>query len=327
MLAAEFVKAGHTVRIVTSTPEGPDVLDQCDIYRNPRAITLIKLHHWADVVFHNNITLTWAWPLCLIRRPLVSAVHISVEAGHKDKLGILKLVKLFILKRIAVIAPSHYLARTQPFSPTVIPNAFDAMSFSKSPYLSANRDPARIAFVGRLIPEKGLHVLLEAMAECKSKGTEFSLDVIGDGPALNTSQFLANQLGVGNKVEFHGSLSAPQVAVVLHQSRYLVVPSTGTESFGIVALEGIASGCQVICSDIGGLPEAVGSAGWLVPPGSAAALRDLLLGLANNSISPISPEHLEAHVRQFEPSQMAASYLDILANATRKISEVDGVEA
>lgn len=325
MLAVEFVKAGHSVHIVTTTPDGPDELDQCYIHRNPRAVTLVKLHRWADVVFHNNITLTWAWPLLIFRRPLVSAVHISVEAGYNDKFGVFKKIKLLILKRIAVIAPSHYLAMTQPFSATVIPNAFDATSFHFESSPLAIRNPDRIAFVGRLIPEKGLDVLLEAMTKCKVAGKEFSLEVIGDGPALESSRSLADRLGLGDKVTFHGSLSAPQVATILQTSHYMVVPSTGTESFGVVALEGIASGCQVLCSDIGGLPEAVGSAGWLFPPGSAEALQDLLLGLAEESITPRSPEHLEAHTRQFEPSQMAASYLDVLINATGKNPRINGV--
>ena len=81
---------------------------------------------------------------------------------------------------------------------------------------------------------------------------------------------MSNQLT--ESVDFLGNLSPDGVANALRSASCLVIPSDWGESFGLVAIEGIACGCHVIGSNDSGLPEAVGQAGVVVEKGSAAAL-------------------------------------------------------
>lgn len=317
VLAREFSRQGHQVRIITSTPQGSDRVDDCNVYRCPNVAELIKLHLWADVVFHNNITLTWAWPLLLIKKPFVSAAHVNVAPGSNDPLGILSAIKIRLLQKCPVIVPSSYLALNEPYEATVVPNAYDPTIF----YMNSEFEPKekyRIAFVGRIVSEKGLHILLRALAECMDSPFPFILDVVGDGPERSASEALAKKLHLENSVIFHGSLPATKVAHILRKAEFQVIPSTWNEPFGVVALEGIACGCQVIYSDIGGLPEATGSVGWPFKTGSYRALRDVLLGLANSSNTFHPASDLATHVAPFTPSRMAEGYLQVIQKAASK---------
>ena len=92
------------------------------------------------------------------------------------------------------------------------------------------------------------------------------LILIGDGPDAARARQLAETLGVADRVSFTGVLDG--VADVLCAANLLLLPSE-TESFGLVALEAMASGVPVIASDVGGLPEVVehGVTGFLAPVG------------------------------------------------------------
>ena len=113
-------------------------------------------------------------------------------------------------------------------------------------------------FIGRLSVEKGLDVLVKAVALLD----KIKIDVYGTGPleALVSAASGLTSLG------FH-----PQSALInrLHQVVYLVMPSTGIESFGLVAIEAFSCGTPVIASRHGSLAEIIehGKTGLLVKPG------------------------------------------------------------
>src|ERR1017187_3317126 len=75
ILAARFNDAGHEVLLVTQTPG--TILDNgaFQIIRRPSSRALWNAVRWADIVFHNNISLRFAWPLLILRRPWVIAHH------------------------------------------------------------------------------------------------------------------------------------------------------------------------------------------------------------------------------------------------------------
>jgi N-acetyl-alpha-D-glucosaminyl L-malate synthase BshA len=92
------------------------------------------------------------------------------------------------------------------------------------------------------------------------------LILVGDGPDAGLARQLASDLGVAEWVTFTGVVDG--VAQLLQEANLLLLPSQ-TESFGLVALEAMASGVPVIASDVGGLPEVVehGVTGFLAPLG------------------------------------------------------------
>lgn len=138
----------------------------------------------------------------------------------------------------------------------------------------------RIGYVGRLEHHKGVHVLLRAV----SGQAGWALDIVGSGPRAPDLVRLADELGIGEAVTFHGSVGHDQLPGLYRRLDVLVVPSLPTrrwcEQFCRVAVEAMASGVPVVASASGALPEVVGDAGLLVEPGDATALRRVLTILA-----------------------------------------------
>jgi len=95
--------------------------------------------------------------------------------------------------------------------------------------------------------------------------------LVGDGPEYGKTRALVESLGLEQSVRFVGVVD--EVAPVLKAADLLLLPSE-TESFGLVALEAMASGVPVVASDVGGLPEVVehGVSGYLAPVGDVQAM-------------------------------------------------------
>lgn len=153
--------------------------------------------------------------------------------------------------------------------------------------------PLRLVFLGNLIPRKGLHTLIAALAQLP-KGS-VRLAVIGD-PTV-APRYAARcrrqveRLGLMEVVTFRGLLAEADVAAMLAQAQVLVVPST-YEGFGMAYLEGMGYGLPAVAGRYGGASAVVtdGENGFLITPGDVAALtaaltrlvedRDLLLRLS-----------------------------------------------
>jgi glycosyltransferase involved in cell wall biosynthesis/GT2 family glycosyltransferase len=141
------------------------------------------------------------------------------------------------------------------------------------------RDAAavRVGYVGRLAPHKGVAVLLDAVAG----DPRLVLRLAGGGPSEAELRSRVVELGIGGRVEFTGFLDQAALPAFYRGLDVLAVPSVPTpgwlEQFGRVAVEAMACGVPVVASDTGALPDVVGGAGVLVPPGDAAALRDALV--------------------------------------------------
>jgi glycogen(starch) synthase len=136
-----------------------------------------------------------------------------------------------------------------------------------------NPRPA-IAFLGRLVSTKGVHVLLEAAAQLLD--LDFELKIIGDGPERGRLEVKANALGLEDRVTFLGFLDQSGVEKTVREAKAVVMPSLGGEVFGLAALENMFRGKLLIVSEIGALTEVVGDSGLTFPAGDAKALADRL---------------------------------------------------
>lgn len=148
-----------------------------------------------------------------------------------------------------------------------------------------------VAFLGRLVPEKGVDTLLQAAALLRSAGStgcDIRVRIIGDGPAKASLQALAADLDLASAVEFVASMPPVQVAATLCDLDALVLPSRTTsvwkEQLGRVLLEAMASGVPVVGSDSGAIPEVIGDAGIIFPEGNATALANCLAQLHGDRI-------------------------------------------
>jgi glycosyltransferase involved in cell wall biosynthesis len=177
--------------------------------------------------------------------------------------------------------PIRYRARCIPMLENgVEPHTFAAAPWPAPPTTLA---PLRILFVGRLVPFKGLAMLLEAIARVRSE-FPVRLDVIGDGPMAPIWSADAARLGLGNVVNFHGARQLDEVASAMRSAHVLCLPSI-RESGGSVLLEAMASARAVIAVAFGGPAEIVDeSVGRAIAPngveaviaGFADALRDIV---------------------------------------------------
>jgi glycosyltransferase involved in cell wall biosynthesis len=138
-----------------------------------------------------------------------------------------------------------------------------------------------VGFAGRLIPEKGVDVLLRAFESVVRTLPEARLLIAGDGPAREELEALARSLSVGERVSFLGRVPRERLERSLSAVWVQVVPSRWAEPFGLVAAEAMMRGTAVIASETGGLVDIVeeGNTGHLVPPGDVTALADKLLEL------------------------------------------------
>ena len=123
-------------------------------------------------------------------------------------------------------------------------------------------DPLAIGFVGRLVPERGLDVLLKA---CVRLYGAWTLTVAGTGPEQEELEALAERLGIASRVTWLGGVPRAELATLWPRLDCLVVPSrttaTWVETYPTQALEAMGHGVTVVASDSGALPESVGKAG------------------------------------------------------------------
>ena len=141
--------------------------------------------------------------------------------------------------------------------------------------------PFRIGYVGRLVPEKGLMDVIEALHRC-ARPIDFEL--LGDGPERARLVARAAELGLAGRVRLIASRDAAGVAAFMSSLDALVLMSRTTrtwkEQFGRVIMEAHACGVPVIGSSSGSIPKVVGSGGWIVPEGDSGTLATLLDRLA-----------------------------------------------
>ncbi len=140
--------------------------------------------------------------------------------------------------------------------------------------------PARFVFVGRLTELKGFQWLLRAAALCRQS---FFIDVVGEGD-LAAARRLAADLGLSERICYHGWLPRATSDAIVARSRALVFPSVWHEPFGLVAPESLALGVPVIGSRVGGIPEVVEHevTGLLVDPNDDAGLAAAMDRLVND---------------------------------------------
>ncbi len=163
------------------------------------------------------------------------------------------------------------------------PDTADPASRSGQPSDPAPPDRPYILGLGRVVEKKGFDLLLSAYAGMGDPGRAFDLVIGGSGPALESLQESARDLGVADRVHFVGRLSRAQVARFMAEAEIFVMPSR-LEPFGIVVLEGWRAGAAVVATTQGGPPEFVrdGVDGVLVDPFDTAAFSAALARLVSD---------------------------------------------
>ena len=314
LLAERFQRSGHRVVLVTQTASDVLDTDAFEVVRQPSAQRLFALVRWAEVVFHNNISLRFAWPQLLLRRPWVVAHHTWIPTR-----GLAARLKRWVLPQARHIAVSQAVADSLGVPCAVVPNPYADDVFARIEGIARERE---LVFVGRLVSDKGVDLLIDALALLARRGRHVRLTVVGDGPEHAALRRQAKALNVADRVDFVGRRVGPVLVATLNSHQVLVVPSVWEEPFGVVVLEALACGCVPLVTRSGGLPDAVGACGVVLPHSDRRALAatlangiDALLG------DPESLDHyrqqvavqLERHTRD----RVARDYLQVLTDACR----------
>ncbi|MDE3110853.1 MAG: glycosyltransferase family 4 protein [Acidobacteriota bacterium] len=122
-------------------------------------------------------------------------------------------------------------------------------------------------YVGRLVSEKGLKLILRAAKQILDRGKMFKLTFVGDGPDRQSLESMVQELGLGEIVKFTGSLRNAELYRAVRDVSVLMMPSIWEETAGLSAIEQMMRGRLVIAADVGGLGEVVGDAGLKFAPG------------------------------------------------------------
>jgi glycosyltransferase involved in cell wall biosynthesis len=258
-----------------------------DLQRTNGAFTLIHAHDW--LVASAGVSLKHAW-----RRPLVTTMHATErgrQQGHiasSDSEQIHGTEWWLTYEAWRVITCSHFMARqvadyfsTPSDKIDVVPNGVVVRS---DPFASAAErvafrrrfaaeDQPLVFYIGRLVYEKGLHVLLRAWPQVLTGVPHARLVIAGTGVELERLQLQAAEHGLARSVLFTGFIADEDRDRLYHTADVACFPSL-YEPFGMVALEAMAAGCPVVVSATGGLHEVVTNheTGITAAPNNPAAL-------------------------------------------------------
>lgn len=143
--------------------------------------------------------------------------------------------------------------------------------------------PFTIGYFGRLVEEKGVRVLLDALAGLQG---DWRLVMLGGGPLRAVLEAQAAATGITDRVTFLGQVASTEMPTLYHQIDVLVLPSltrpNWKEQFGRVLVEAMCSGVPVIGSDSGAIPDVIGDSGIIIPESAPTILCEALQNLMKN---------------------------------------------
>jgi glycosyltransferase involved in cell wall biosynthesis len=223
---------------------------------------------------------------CALAAPAARLVIFTWENLEPALRRTSRAIERFVLRRAALVIAGSEAARRRIMRRGVGRDriaVLPQLGVDPDRYAKRDRDVARarlgltapvIGYIGRLVPEKGVDVLVEAMAPLDAR-----LLVVGNGASRGALEARVSSWP-RDKARFVGAVTDTDVPEYLAALDALVLPSrtttTWAEQFGHVLIEAMAAGVPVIGSSSGAIPEVVGDAGVIVPEGDAVALRGAL---------------------------------------------------
>ena len=230
-----------------------------------------------------------------LRIPVITTLHGTDATIVGNDPSFAPVVEYSINESDGVTAVSSYLRQetlrnfgvTRPIE--VIPNSVDTTRFKRlnkqhfRQALCPNAEKV-LVHVSNFRPVKRAGDVVRVLHRLKSEGRNVMLLLVGDGPDRVPTEHLARELGVYDEVRFLGKQEP--IEEILSIADVFIMPS-GSETFGLAALEAMACGVPVVASDIGGLPELVedGISGFLCPLGDIDAF-------SNRTRQLLTDEHL-----------------------------------
>lgn len=159
----------------------------------------------------------------------------------------------------------------------------DVRQFAPQPRVVRSQR-TEILCVGRLVPAKGQHLLVQAVAALRASGRDARLSLVGDGPDRGSLEAMVRSLGLTDAVTFTGGVGQDRIRSLYARADIFALPSFA-EGLPVVLMEAMAMGIPVVSTHITGIPELIqdGVNGLLVPASDEAALVDALRRLHDDA--------------------------------------------
>src|SRR3989344_1716514 len=268
-----------------------------------RKIPVITTAHAGDVFHSHSFFLKPFW-----KSAIRNATYCTVNSTYTGK----------ILKSI-----------TTPKRMDIIPMGVDLAQFSprkRDPKLKRHHHAEQLLLsVGRLAEKKGLTYLMKAMPLVLKQYPKAKLLIIGDGPEKERLIKETKELGVDRSVAFIGKMPNKELPKYYASADIFIGPSIvtksgDTEGLGVVFLEALASGCAVIGSNVGGIPDIIkgGETGMLVPEQNPEALaKAIVLLLKDDALRAKTIAKGQKHiVAEYDWEKIAKRFSDMIEELT-----------
>ncbi len=339
-LARGFSERGQRVDLVAASAEGefasevPKGVRIVDL-KSPRVLASLpglvrylrreRPEALLSAMDHSNVIALWARRIARVPTAVVVTTHcLSLEEVRSSARLRVKLTPFFmrhsygkadvivsvsraVADEVAAIAGVARQAIRIISNPVITPELIES---SRAPVAHEWFQPGRppvILGVGRFVPAKGFHILLEAFSRVRA---EARLVILGEGPQRDPLLRRAGELGLSADVWLPGFVRNP--AAYLAKASVFVMPSS-FEAFGLVLVEALALGTPAIASDTGGSREILGPAARLFPPGNIEALAEAIRqALADRRQSPV-PD-----LRRYTLAEVTLQYLQVIDSCCQR---------
>ena len=297
---------------------------------------LVHSHYWLSVLAGERLASDWGSPHLAMFHTL-GEVKLRARASEREPAERLEAERRLVHSVDRIVSATRHerqllrqVFRVAPERIAVIPLGVDLEQFQprdRAAARAALEFPAEerlLIAVGRIEPLKGFDILVRALAEMTERERVRLLVIGGDeraAPELARLRAIAEEVGVADRVRFPGSIPHQRLAVYYNAADVVVIPSF-SESFGLVALEAMASGVPVVASRVGGLTVTVadGRTGYLVPwrcPEPFAEKIDLLLSndALRRALGAAGAESVGAYAWENVASALLDLYGEVLEEA------------
>ena len=208
---------------------------------------------------------------------------VKCNAGQAKFSGSVRLLALTFVRRLLsrfanwnVAVSEHVSCRIAMPETRVIRNGVPDSGLRNVAPDAYSGGPCSFAYLGRLITEKGVPVLIEAASILKMRGRIFQILLIGDGPERKGLQAQVSSLHLDQEVQFLGFLKGAPLQEAMRRVSALVMPSICEDAAPFSVLEQMMQGRLIIGSNLGGLAEQIGDSGLTFTAGDAMALAGLM---------------------------------------------------
>lgn len=195
----------------------------------------------------------------------------------------------------------------------IIPNGIDLSKYQKSSLAKKTDNKKSILYVGRLEKRKAVKKLIQAFSILHQWHKNYQLDIVGDGPERTRLENYVREQKIGN-VNFLGFVDEPKKIKLLQESEVFCSPAMYGESFGIVLLEAMASGCVVVCGNNPGYESVMTGSGQLSivnPKDTREFARRLLLMASDESLRKHWFNWAEQEVVKYDYLNVVDQYLKL----------------